>query len=772
MAADHAGGVRAADSARSSSSKRASMKQLPITLASLCIVAAGCGIAPSQTDPGGTPGFRVRSEFSAGLNADQGWAGALNENVAIQTDRPFRVRFEVDRRASPVASQRFGLQYRRNGGDWTAVEAHAFPKPEAELRLDFTRTPIGETPKGWQIAQGSATNLTVAMDGGRRILRGRAEEQPLIAHYPPPWKVTQLTLTADVRLRADNGNGVGLVFGDFEAQHYLRILLDPAAGAIRVSRFLQAVETVVAERKAHLVSGRWLEIEVQQEDGDVQVKFDEALEFTARVGPDIPSSQIGLFVPAQSSGEFGQFVIESEPRTPSLSIVACPAYENGAATTDLLHGSTVEFQPGAGISLAPRTEPQPGAASHGEFEWALVVRRFADGAVTNEEGDTFELRMVDSAGAPVTTRNPRLRLVIPPGHLGGTFVETPGRIGPWRAANGDLYFVIEPSETDNLFMMVKSTDGGRTWREVDGAHRPATSDLESVEGRQVRDTIHLIHQVTHSTHYHSFRTSDHPTHPDTWHVRDERAASAVSVAQSATLVVRSDGSMVTFYVGDTIGYRVRSPSGRWTPQTIVDAGIAPKLAGPKAELGANDTVHLAYYGMDGTIWYRRLLRDGTLTPRQHLASGVGATRAEFGAVLPLVFIPQTNTVVILYQQADGRLWERRIVNDGPPSAPVLVANERVVRDAVDSQQPGADAVLDGETVHVLFINAATRSIFSTHDRGGWQTPELRVSDILGSWVRGSVYTRKDGVKVYGYVYDAGSHGGSGMNRFGELVLQP
>jgi hypothetical protein len=26
------------------------------------------------------------------------------------------------------------------------------------------------------------------------------------------------------------------------------------------------------------------------------------------------------------------------------------------------------------------------------------------------------------------------------------------------------------------------------------------------------------------------------------------------------------------------------------------------------------------------------------------------------------------------------------------------------------------------------------------------------------------------VKVYGYVYDAGSNGGSGMNRFGELVL--
>ena len=60
----------------------------------------------------------------------------------------------------------------------------------------------------------------------------------------------------------------------------------------------------------------------------------------------------------------------------------------------------------------------------------------------------------------------------------------------------------------------------------------------------------------------------------------------------------------------------------------------------RAVLGANDTVHVAYYGIDGTIWYRRLRRDGTLTGRQQLASGLGRTRAEYGAVLPLVFIPR------------------------------------------------------------------------------------------------------------------------------------
>jgi hypothetical protein len=71
---------------------------------------------------------------------------------------------------------------------------------------------------------------------------------------------------------------------------------------------------------------------------------------------------------------------------------------------------------------------------------------------------------------------------------------------------------------------------------------------------------------------------------------------------------------------------------------------------------------------------------------------------------------------------------------------------------------------------VLFIDESSRSIFSTHDTGGWQPSMLRVDEILGEWVRGNVYTRNDGVKVYAFIYDAGSHGGAGMNRFAEIVL--
>jgi hypothetical protein len=101
---------------------------------------------------------------------------------------------------------------------------------------------------------------------------------------------------------------------------------------------------------------------------------------------------------------------------------------------------------------------------------------------------------------------------------------------------------------------------------------------------------------------------------------------------------------------------------------------------------------------------------------------------------------------------------------------VRVTDRVVIQDAVDSQQPAADAVLDGDTVRVLFVEDTSRSIFSTHDSGGWQPSVVRVDKISGSWIRGNVYTRPDGKKVHGYVYDAGSEGGAGMNRFDAIEL--
>jgi hypothetical protein len=273
--------------------------------------------------------------------------------------------------------------------------------------------------------------------------------------------------------------------------------------------------------------------------------------------------------------------------------------------------------------------------------------------------------------------------------------------------------------------------------------------------------------VTEKSVRHAFRTSDHPSAPDTWVARDELAATADSFAQAATMVVRSDGSMVAFHVGQArIHMAVRSAEGAWADAGVVDTDVA----GPSAVVGSDDVIHVAYYGLDGTLWYRRVLKDGQRTERQRLAEGAGVSRAVYGAVMPLVFLPESNEVAVLYRLDDGFIWERRVSAGGVLSDPVRVTDRRVVTDAVDSQQPGADVVAEGGVLHVLFIDEETRSIFSTHNRGGWQRPVQRVGDIEGSWVRGNVIASRDGARVYGFVYDAGSKGGAGMNRYGEFVL--
>jgi hypothetical protein len=463
--------------------------------------------------------------------------------------------------------------------------------------------------------------------------------------------------------------------------------------------------------------------------------------------------------------------------TPPVSIVSTTAYADSTATTDLLEGSGAPFRAGAGVNLVDSTRPLPADSSiHSEWEWPLVIRRFADGGVTNNAGDTFAFRMADAKGRPVVSGTyPTVTVAVPPRLLGGTFVETPGRLGPWEASNGDLYFIMEPAETYNVLMVVKSTDGGQTWQEVDGANRPVTGDLEGFGSDRHGDIIHMLHQTSDEVLHHAFRTSDHPTDPDTWVVRDDTVATpGEPPVQVATITARSDGSLVAVYGGpEKIRLAICSPEGAWSEETIIDASTPPNLSGPHTVLGADDVVHLAYTGRNGTAWYRRIQPDGTLTPRVQIASGIGTTEADVGSVLPLVFLPEANTVVILYRRADGTLWARRIIDRGAPTEPVQVTLRRVVQNAVDSDQAGADAIaLDG-IVHVLFIEDGTGHIYHTRSNaaGTWSPATLQVDSVDAQWIRGMPLTQgSEAPNVYGFVYDAGSNGGSGMNRYAEVPL--
>jgi hypothetical protein len=335
---------------------------------------------------------------------------------------------------------------------------------------------------------------------------------------------------------------------------------------------------------------------------------------------------------------------------------------------------------------------------------------------------------------------------------------------------------MEPAETYNVLMAVKSTDGGRTWAEADGAHRPATGDLEGFASTQHDHTLHILHQIDEAVLHHAFRTSAHPTAPDTWAVRDDTVATpGEPPTQVASIEARPDGSLVAVYGGPQhIRVSTRSPEGTWGTSTVVDPDAPHRLSGPQTVLGADGVVHLAYTRGDGTVWSRRVHPDGSLTSPQKVSSDVGTDVTDVGSVLPLVHLPNTDTVVVLYRRTDGTLWARRIADDRTMSAPARVTDRPVVQSAVDSDQTGADAIAAHGTVHVLFIGEDTRHIYHTEspEAGQWKTGTPVVEGVTAQWVRGRPLHRgAETPSVYGFVYDAGSNGGSGHNWYAERPLK-
>src|SRR5690606_6693163 len=128
---------------------------------------------------------------------------------------------------------RLELQYRRNDGEWTPVEAHDFPYPLRELEMDFADVEAGSTPEGWRAAAGDEAGIAVAAREDLHVLRARADDAPLIALYTPPWELDQFAFAAEYRLAADT-DAFGLVFGYLDTDNHWRVLLDAGSKHIRV----------------------------------------------------------------------------------------------------------------------------------------------------------------------------------------------------------------------------------------------------------------------------------------------------------------------------------------------------------------------------------------------------------------------------------------------------------------------------------------------------------------------------------------------------------
>lgn len=716
--------------------------------------------------------FRVRADFDAGLNADDGWAAGVDEPAPVTADHPFRLRFEVVAGDDP-GPRRYRLQVRRNGGDWRPLAAEDFPYPLKEHALRPAAGRGDPVERTWRLADDTGAQVRWIEDDGPGFWRFAAGERPLLAlaRYAIGWQPSEFSV--ELRLGEDAQSGAGIVFEHRDGVDHTRVeRFGP--NVVRVVRVADGNATILAKSDTDRGAGGWHELVVAVGDGSLTVELGgRTLVEDLRLPMHDLSPRLGVYVAENGSAEFRSFVIETDARTPRTSIIRTAGFEHGAPTRDLLPGSDRPFTGGAGVSFAERTPAWRPDGGHGEWAFPIVIRRFADEAALNKPGDRFDYRLVAAGGAPLPAGTfASVRLEVPDGHVGGTFVETPMRVGPWQAGTGDLYFIMEPSETWNRLMMVKSTDGGRTWREVDGAHRPATGDLEGLGSVLVDGRIHVLHQVSNAVLYHAFDTADGADRPDRWVVRDERVAAPTQPpTQVADLAVRSDGSVVAVY-GSADGIRIatRSPDGDWTEAHRIDGPGDAVPSGPTLLVDADDTAHLAYTA-GGRARYRSMTPDGALSDAFALADDLADGGEDVGAILPLLDLPADGSVAVVYRAGDGRLYERRLAPGAGWSDPVAVSERRVVQNAVDSDQAGADAVAYGDTIHVLFIEAGTGRLFHASGRDGeWSDAAAVVTDANVQWVRGTILQSADGKASYGFVYDAGSNGGSGMNRFARVPL--
>lgn len=706
--------------------------------------------------------FRVRAEAGTGLNADGGWAAGVNEPARVVADRPFRLRFEVE--AGEAAGARsFRFQVRRSEGAWVDLPAEDFPYPQKLVEL-----PMGRTPDGvWAVEHGDATALQPDATG---TLRLDADDGPLRAFVEPDIHWTPSEFALIFRLDTAPEAGTDVVFEATADGRRSRLRLRP--GHVQLVRSDGDDATVVAERALLGAIDGWQELKIALDATTAAVELDDTLLFEAPRLPDA-RPRLGLDHPPGLAATLREVVIEGTSSSPRTSIIGTDVYAHGAATADLLEGSDRPFAGGAGVDFAPRTPDWSADGGHGEWSVPLVIRRFADEAAMNEAGDRFDYRLVDADGTPVPAGvTASVTLTVPDGHLGGTFVETPMRLGPWQAADGTLYFIIEPAETWNRPMMVASTDGGRSWREIDGANRPWTGDLEGLATAFVDGRIHVLHQISEAVVYHAFDTADRVGGPGRWVIRDEPVATMPAPpTQVVDVAVRADGALVTVYgAGTGLRLRIRSADGDWGPETPIEEAADIVLSGPTMATGAGDVVHLAYTAGDGSARYRRLESDGALGAPVRVTDDLATGDVDVGALLPLQIVD--GTVALVYRNTDGHLHERRLEEGGRWSEAVRVAPQVVVQNAVDSDQVGADAIVDGDTLHVLFIDAATGHLMHVAgDDGEWSAPDPVVIDANVQWVRGQVVETPDGQHVYGFVFDAGSNGGSGMNRYAELPLR-
>lgn len=486
----------------------------------------------------------------------------------------------------------------------------------------------------------------------------------------------------------------------------------------------------------------------------------------------------------RNAGSFVDLDVLGGAAAPAVQAVLSSQYADGDAATELLTNTTTYVN---GEGLEDNLSGNYSLTSEElELEFCLMIMSFHDGPTQNVATDTLEFRVVEGDGTVFggTYTNPVVTVSETAGYIGGAYIEHPHDIGPFKDTNGALYFPIEYAETENSMAMLKSADGGDTWRPMDAANRPTQGDIEGLSIFQDGDTLHIAHAKS-AIFYHRFRMSDHSTNPDTWEIIDESVDATITghSTQSCSIVKRADGTIVMFYADaaspDRCRYKIRN--GTWGSQLNLDSEATNNFVSPWCVLGESDTTHILYKDdTNGIMYHQTLNSSDTLGTRQSIVTSMDTSlvRDDIPYLRPLYYDDGgVEVIVTIYKKLSGSqpIYSTHI-RDGTPQTEALVSSNNVEEDEGGNHMVIADAAVDVKEAWVFYGEDNVYDIWydSNDDEGGWGTDVEEQDAVTAHWIRANVFTHSSGNggdKVFGYVWDDGSDGGTGRIRYDELVLE-
>ena len=483
-------------------------------------------------------------------------------------------------------------------------------------------------------------------------------------------------------------------------------------------------------------------------------------------------------------------------------------WSNNDPTTELL-GLSGAFVAGTGNTDSITNGITLTDGQDTEVEFALMIRKLSqDGHIA--DGDEFQFRLVWDS--PVATfesyaNTPTVTVANRPGHIGGTFVETPGNV---MVADdlGNLYAVVEYTDAlggtyANTAVMMKSTDGGDSWNPVDEAGAPTGADLEAMDMHYVAadDEIHIAVQGPSSddVFYWRFRTAGHAS-ADTWGAEQTvDTAADPSSAQGVSLRKRADGTVVLFYKDSAGGfercrYRIRSTGGTWGSENDVDTTASVDVHLAFCELDSNDDLHLVY-GIhpggvsDGEIWHRTIAASNdALSSRTAIMSGKSwdgsATGHDQPHAPPVIYNDGTERIGVIAVDEPNNMWF-----SSSPISSISFGSGQAVSEADVSMGNGGSHSLPGSLVYdsvsdehrAFWAEDASpfRMRTDTRSSGTWGTNATQVTPVNGgtptiNWVRAIQFQHSGangGKRVIGIMYD--DHpgaGGTGGTAYAEIEL--